>query len=415
MNFEVSSEKVGEDAYVVSVTGEVDLYTAAEFKEALLVVIDKGAHEVIVDFTGTTFIDSTTLGVLVGSDQAAAAEQRGPALARLQRPQHHQDLRDHRARPHLHHLRHARGSAVQARRRERVRHLEPTARLSAVRVQAAGLVCLTALLASGCGTVGPVPPNADTAAGKQLFINGANGQQSCGSCHTLADAGTTGKVGPNLDNAFRGPREQGMAEATMRDVVRDQIAMAIAPMPANLLTGSDADNVAAYVASVAGLPTGSAVTSTTATAPAETTTAPATTQQTTTHPGRRGRRRGDRRAGAGALQLARLRRLPLDQRLQGDGADVQGAVRLDGRAHGREVRAGRRGVPARVDPRPGQGDRRRLHGRDHECRGQARQRLAGRRHRRWSRTSRRSSSRRDRRRGRISARDGGYRARERRR
>jgi anti-sigma B factor antagonist len=67
MNFEVSSEKVADDAYVVAVTGEVDLYTAAEFKEALLVVIDKGAHEVIVDFSGTTFIDSTTLGVLVGA------------------------------------------------------------------------------------------------------------------------------------------------------------------------------------------------------------------------------------------------------------------------------------------------------------------------------------------------------------
>jgi mono/diheme cytochrome c family protein len=153
-----------------------------------------------------------------------------------------------------------------------------------VRVPVAGLVCLTALLVSGCGTVGKVPPGSDLTAGKQLFINGANGQQSCGSCHTLADAGTTGTFGPNLDNAFRGDREQGMSEATIRDVVRDQIAMAIAPMPANLLTGDDADNAAAYVASVAGLPTGSGVTSTTATAPAETTTAPATTQQTTTAP-----------------------------------------------------------------------------------------------------------------------------------
>ena len=51
---------------MVSLTGEVDLYTAPEFKQQLLDVINQGAKQVIVDFTGTTFIDSTTLGVLVG-------------------------------------------------------------------------------------------------------------------------------------------------------------------------------------------------------------------------------------------------------------------------------------------------------------------------------------------------------------
>src|SRR4249919_1681083 len=66
MNFDVSTEQVGDDAYVVALTGEVDLYTAPEFKQQLLDVIAQGAKEVIVDFSGTTFIDSTTLGVLVG-------------------------------------------------------------------------------------------------------------------------------------------------------------------------------------------------------------------------------------------------------------------------------------------------------------------------------------------------------------
>jgi anti-sigma B factor antagonist len=66
MNFDVNTEKVGEDAYVVALSGEVDLYTAPEFKQQLLDVIAQGAREVIVDFSGTTFIDSTTLGVLVG-------------------------------------------------------------------------------------------------------------------------------------------------------------------------------------------------------------------------------------------------------------------------------------------------------------------------------------------------------------
>ena len=40
--------------------------SSPEFKQQLLEVIGQGANEVIVDFSGTTFIDSTTLGVLVG-------------------------------------------------------------------------------------------------------------------------------------------------------------------------------------------------------------------------------------------------------------------------------------------------------------------------------------------------------------
>jgi anti-sigma B factor antagonist len=66
MNFDIDTEQLGPEAYVISLKGEVDLYTAPEFKQQLLEVIGQGGREVIVDFTGTTFIDSTTLGVLVG-------------------------------------------------------------------------------------------------------------------------------------------------------------------------------------------------------------------------------------------------------------------------------------------------------------------------------------------------------------
>ena len=66
MNFDIKTENVGGDAYVISLAGEVDLYTAPEFKQQLLDVIAQGGRQVIVDFTDTTFIDSTTLGVLVG-------------------------------------------------------------------------------------------------------------------------------------------------------------------------------------------------------------------------------------------------------------------------------------------------------------------------------------------------------------
>jgi anti-sigma B factor antagonist len=66
MNFDINTEQLGPDAYVISLVGEVDLYTAPEFKQKLLEVIGQGGREVVVDFSDTTFIDSTTLGVLVG-------------------------------------------------------------------------------------------------------------------------------------------------------------------------------------------------------------------------------------------------------------------------------------------------------------------------------------------------------------
>jgi anti-sigma B factor antagonist len=66
MNFDIKSEQLSGDAYVISLAGEVDLYTAPEFKQQLLEVIDEGGRDVIVDLSNTTFIDSTTLGVLLG-------------------------------------------------------------------------------------------------------------------------------------------------------------------------------------------------------------------------------------------------------------------------------------------------------------------------------------------------------------
>jgi len=75
MNFDIKTEPIGGDAYVIALTGEVDLYTAPEFKQRLLDVIGKGAKNVIVDFSDTTFIDSTTLGVLVGGVKRLRAQE----------------------------------------------------------------------------------------------------------------------------------------------------------------------------------------------------------------------------------------------------------------------------------------------------------------------------------------------------
>ena len=132
-----------------------------------------------------------------------------------------------------------------------------------VEVLGAGLAAV-ALLAAGCGT-GGVAKSAqrpDTQNGQTLF------SQSCGSCHTLQAAGTTGTIGPNLDNSFAAVRKQGYPSSSIENVVLDQIRLGSGPiatyttgkkftpqtpMPANLVKGQDARDVAAYVASVAGV------------------------------------------------------------------------------------------------------------------------------------------------------------------
>ena len=80
MNFDVQTEKIDDSTYVIALAGEVDLYTAPEFKQQLLEVIGQGAKEVVVDFSGTTFIDSTTLGVLVGGVKRLRAQDGRLAL-----------------------------------------------------------------------------------------------------------------------------------------------------------------------------------------------------------------------------------------------------------------------------------------------------------------------------------------------
>ena len=117
------------------------------------------------------------------------------------------------------------------------------------------LALVGALGLAACGdTVGYSTGSGDRIRGKELFTKG------CGSCHTLADAGTTGKIGPNLDYAFVQSRIDGLGDDTILQVVRGQIAYPVttpstgAPgMPADIFEGQDAEDVATYVASVAGL------------------------------------------------------------------------------------------------------------------------------------------------------------------
>ena len=121
--------------------------------------------------------------------------------------------------------------------------------------------------------------NGDPSHGKQLFV------EKCASCHTLADAHTSGTVGPNLDDAFSSDKQQGFAIQSMEDLVRGQIAYPEPPMPANLVNGQDANDVATYVAKCAGNPScgvtasrsAPPTTSTTASASPTTTTATSST------------------------------------------------------------------------------------------------------------------------------------------
>jgi uncharacterized cupredoxin-like copper-binding protein len=97
--------------------------------------------------------------------------------------------------------------------------------------------------------------------GKQQFV------AKCGSCHVLSRAGTKGITGPNLDMAFARARQDGFGESSFEGIVHRQIGQPgrrqqvdpvtkkrLPPMPANLVTGEDARDVAAYVASAVAEP-----------------------------------------------------------------------------------------------------------------------------------------------------------------
>ena len=67
MEFKLATADLGDADAEDPVAGEVDLATAPELKEALGEVVSSGASGVLVDLSNATFIDSTTLGVLMGA------------------------------------------------------------------------------------------------------------------------------------------------------------------------------------------------------------------------------------------------------------------------------------------------------------------------------------------------------------
>lgn len=93
-------------------------------------------------------------------------------------------------------------------------------------------------------------PTANLVSGKIMF------QKSCGSCHTLSHAATSGTTGPNLDDSFRQARLDGFKSASIQGLVSYWIRYpnTAGVMPASLVKGQDVQDVAAYVAAVAAKP-----------------------------------------------------------------------------------------------------------------------------------------------------------------
>jgi plastocyanin len=113
-------------------------------------------------------------------------------------------------------------------------------------------------LLSGCGAT---DQGENVVKGKQLFV------ERCGACHVLQRAGTKGVTGPNLDQAFQQARKDGFKDSTFEGMVHGQILQparnpqvdpktgkVLPLMPANIVKGDDAEDVAAYVASAVAKP-----------------------------------------------------------------------------------------------------------------------------------------------------------------
>jgi plastocyanin len=132
-------------------------------------------------------------------------------------------------------------------------------RRTSVRGMALGASAAAAIaLLSGCGVT---DQGENVVNGKQLFV------QRCGACHVLQRAGTKGVTGPNLDQAFQQARKDGFKDSTFQGMVHRQILQpaknpqvdpktgkVLPLMPANVVTGDDAEDVAAYVASAVAKP-----------------------------------------------------------------------------------------------------------------------------------------------------------------
>ena len=63
----ILKEEYPADKAKVSISGEIDIYTAQQFKDKLYDIVDKSGMDLVIDCSGLNYIDSTGLGIFVGA------------------------------------------------------------------------------------------------------------------------------------------------------------------------------------------------------------------------------------------------------------------------------------------------------------------------------------------------------------
>lgn len=66
MEMNIQSERTDDGIAIITVEGELDLYTAPRLKESLMAALEDDMLKIVVNMTGVHFIDSSALGVLIG-------------------------------------------------------------------------------------------------------------------------------------------------------------------------------------------------------------------------------------------------------------------------------------------------------------------------------------------------------------
>lgn len=72
-----------EHAEKVVLRGEIDIYTAAQFKENLYRLVDNSVKDIVIDCDGLDYIDSTGLGIFVGALKKARLTNRNISLENI--------------------------------------------------------------------------------------------------------------------------------------------------------------------------------------------------------------------------------------------------------------------------------------------------------------------------------------------
>ena len=72
--FVISEERSSTGTAVIVVSGEADLHDAPELRGVLRTVLDRGVASLVIDLSGVTFVDSTTLGVLLATSRRMKAQ-----------------------------------------------------------------------------------------------------------------------------------------------------------------------------------------------------------------------------------------------------------------------------------------------------------------------------------------------------